>query len=178
MHKKRRMRMGETPMPALELLNMAIANKQYEGMFLFGPSGADAEKAITIVRGMIEKHAGHILVIKKWDERKLAYEVHKQKRGTYIVAFFTAPGAAIAQIERDVKLSEEVLRVLITSADHLNQTEMAAVEPQPIAPPPERNPWDRDMMGGFNDGPRSGSREGRPPRARRDEPVEAGADKD
>jgi len=33
-----------------------------------------------------------------------------------------------------VKLSEEVLRVLVTSADHLNEAEMAAVEPQPIAP--------------------------------------------
>jgi small subunit ribosomal protein S6 len=159
---------------------MATIAKQYEGMFLLGPSGADAEKAVTLVRGMIEKHAGTILVIKKWDERKLAYEIGKQKRGTYIVAFFNAPGAAIAQIERDVKLSEEVLRVLITSADHLNKDEMAAVEPQPIAPPPERNPWDRDMMGGgFNDGPRGGgSRDSRPSRGRRDEPAEVGADKD
>jgi small subunit ribosomal protein S6 len=158
---------------------MAIANKQYEGMFLLGPSGADAEKAVTLVRGMIEKHAGTILVIKKWDERKLAYEISKQKRGTYVVAFFTAPGASIAPLEREVKLSEEVLRVLITSADHLNKDEMAAVEPQPIAPPPERNPWDRDMMGGGGfEGRSGGSRDSRPPRGRRDEPAEVGADKD
>ena len=35
-------------------------------------------------------------------------------------------------IERDVNLSDDVLRVLITEADHLNQQEMEAVEPQPI----------------------------------------------
>jgi ribosomal protein S6 len=128
---------------------------------------------------MIEKHGGQIQVIKRWDERKLAYEISKQKRGTYIIAFFKAPGGAIVHIERDVSLSEEVLRVLITSADHLNETEMAAVEPQPIAPPPERNPWDRDMMNmGYGDSRSSGGREGRPPRARRDETVDAGFEKD
>ena len=138
---------------------------QYEGMFLLGPSGAEAEKAVAIVRGMIEKNGGQIQVIKKWDERKLAFEIGKQKRGTYVIAFFKAPGGAITHLERDVKLSEDVMRVLVTSADHLNETEMAAVEPQPIAPPPERNPWDRDMMGmgygGEGGGGRSGGGGGR-----------------
>jgi small subunit ribosomal protein S6 len=160
---------------------------QYEGMFLLGPSGADAEKAVAIVRTMIEKHGGQIQVIKKWDERKLSYEIGKSKRGTYILAFFKAPGGAIAPLERDVKLSEEVLRVLITSADHLNETEMAACEPQPIAPPVERNPWDRpEGMGmGFGGGSggaggsRGGYRDDRPARgARREETADVGAEKD
>src|ERR1700733_13887544 len=157
---------------------MAKSANQYEGMFLLGPSGAEPEKAIGIVKAMIEKHGGKIQVIKKWDERKLAYEIGKQKRGTYIIAFFTAPGAAVTAIERDVKLSEEVLRVLVTRADHLNEKEMNAVEPQPIAPPPERNPWDRPDMGmgmGMGGGGRGGydrpPREDRGdrPRGRRDE---------
>ncbi len=129
---------------------------QYEGMFLLGPAGAEPENAIKIVRGMIEKHDGKIQVIKKWDERKLAYEIGKQKRGTYIIAFFRAEGAAVSAIERDVKLSEEVLRALVTRADHLSEKEMAAVEPQPIAPPVERNSWDRPDSGG-----RGGYREDR-----------------
>jgi small subunit ribosomal protein S6 len=164
---------------------MAIATtqevlNQYEGMFLLGPSGADAEKAIAIVRGMVEKHGGQIQVIKKWDERKLAFEIGKQKRGTYIICFFKALGSAITPLERDVKLSEDVLRVLVTSADHLNETEMAAVEPQPIAPPPERNPWDREMMGmsfgGGNDrGGGGGGRGGYDrPRGRREETADVG----
>ena len=157
---------------------------QYEGMFLLGPSGADPEKAVTLVRGMIEKHGGQIQVIKKWDERKLAFEIGKQKRGTYIIAFFKAPGGAIAPLERDVKLSEDVMRVLVTSADHLNETEMAAVEPQPIAPPPERNAWDREMMGmNFEGGGGGGGRSGgggnrggydRPRGPRREETADVG----
>src|SRR5437773_2749836 len=111
------------------------ANNTYEAMFLFGPAAAsDAEGAVTTAKGIIERHGGAILVIKKWDERKLSYEIKGQKRGTYVIAFFTAPGGAVTQIERDVNLSEEILRVIVLRADHLNKDEMAAVEPQPIQP--------------------------------------------
>ena len=150
---------------------MADKQNQYEAMFLL-PAGAsaDVEGSINAVRGVIEKHEGKILVIKKWDERKLAYEVNRQKRGTYIIAYFTASGEAVGPIERDVKLNEQVLRVMITKADHLNQQEMEAVEPQPIQPREERNPWDRPS---WNDRPPRDDRprEDRAPRA----PREAGA---
>jgi ribosomal protein S6 len=164
-------------------------------MFLLGAAAtAELEKSTALVRGIIERHGGTILVLKKWDERKLAYEIKGQKRGLYIIAYFTAPGAAIGSIERDVNLSEDVLRVLITDAEHLNQAEMEAVEPQPIQPREERAPWDRpyestgggrpergdsrggdtrggDSRGGFD---RGGDRPARPAR----EPLSAGADKD
>src|SRR5687767_776689 len=62
------------------------APSQYEAMFLLGPSAtADLDGAIALCRSMIERHQGKVLVIKKWDERKLAYEVNGQKRGTYII---------------------------------------------------------------------------------------------
>ena|SRR5450432_3025303 len=140
---------------------MATANKTYEAMFLL-PAGAvtEQEKSIQLVRGIIERHDGKISVIKKWDERKLTYEINSQKRGLYIIAFFTAPGPAVTAIERDVNLSEEVIRVLVTHADHLNESEMNAVEPQPIQPREERAPWDRP---GFNTDDRRPRRDDREP---------------
>jgi small subunit ribosomal protein S6 len=170
-----------------------IKENKYEGMFLLGAAAtADVEKSTTMVRGIIERHGGKLLVLKKWDERKLTYEIKGQKRGLYIISYFTAPGAAVASIERDVNLSEDVLRVLITDAEHLNQAEMDAVEPQPIQPREERAPWDRPYenagggggggrperggdRGGFDrGGDRGGDRPARPPR----EAAPAGFDKD
>ena len=154
---------------------------QYEAMFLFPPPGVtDVEGMIKIATGFIERHGGKLILIKKWDERKLAYEIKKQKRGTYIIAYFMAPGKAVGAIERDVTLSEDVLRVMITDASHLTQKEMEAVEPQPIQPREERAPWDRPD---FNRPPRRDDRprEDRPrdDRPRRDEaPAEAGATAD
>ncbi len=152
-----------------------VKQNVYEAMFLLGPSGADGDKAVSLVKGMVEKHGGAIKVIKKWDERKLAFEIGKQKRGTYVIAYFTAPTTAIVPMERDVKLSEDVMRVLVTRAEHLNEAEMNAVEPQPIAPPPERNPWDRPE-GGYGGGGGGGGRDRGPRGPRRDDSVPAGAD--
>jgi small subunit ribosomal protein S6 len=161
-----------------------VKQKQYEAMFLFPPPGTtDVDAMIKTAQGIIERHGGKVMVIKKWDERKLYYEIKHQKRGTYILAYFTAPGAAVGAIERDVNLSEDVLRVMVTTAEHLSKKEMEAVEPQPIQPREERAPWDRPD---FNRPPR---REDRGPserglldrdRVRREEaaPAEAGAEKD
>jgi len=164
---------------------------QYEAMFLLGASFAtELDNAQKIVRGIIEHHAGEIIVLKKWDERKLAYEIKGQKRGLYIIAYFKAPGTAVAAIERDVNLSDQVLRVLVTTADHLNAEEMAKVEPQPIIPREERPSWDRPIWddrapgGGRGDygdhGDRGdrGDRSERPPRPRKDENPEAAVGKE
>ena len=119
---------------------------QYEAMFLFPATGTmELQACLDIARTMVERHGGQIIVLKKWDERKLAYEMEKQKRGLYVLCYFRNDGTGITGLERDVRLSEQVLRVLITRADHVNETEMAAVEPQPIAPPREDRPsWETD----------------------------------
>jgi small subunit ribosomal protein S6 len=141
---------------------------QYEAMFLFGQAAAaDLEHATQTVRQMIERHGGQIQVLKRWDERKLAYEISGQKRGTYIISYFRAPGAAVGQIERDVNLSEEVLRVMVTRAEHLNLQEMEAVEPQPIVRE-ERPSWERDDRP-----PRRDDRGPRDDRPRDDRPRDA-----
>lgn len=165
----------------------------YEAMFLVGPvAQTQNDHGVALCQGIIERHGGQITVIKKWDERKLTYEIKRQKRGTYVIAFFNAPGGAIASIERDVKLNDDVLRVLVTTADHLNETEMNAVEPQPIIRE-ERPAFDRAWSdgggyggggGGGGGGGRGGDRferggerpAGRP--RRDDAPAEAGVDKD
>lgn len=140
----------------------------YEAMFLLGAAHAtDVDGATKIVRGIIERHEGKIIVLKKWDERKLAYEIRGEKRGLYIIAFFTSPPPAIVAIVRDVELSDDILRVMVTKADHLNAEEMAAVEPQPIMPREERNPWDRPQWEDRPSGPRRDR--DRPPRSGRDE---------
>ncbi|MGC4031063.1 MAG: 30S ribosomal protein S6 [Tepidisphaeraceae bacterium] len=143
-----------------------MAKDKYEGMFLF-PGSANAEESVKRVRDLIEKQGGTVLVAKKWDERKLAYEIKKQKRGLFVIAYFTGPGAAIAPITRDVNLSDDILRVLITDASHLSQEEMERVEPQPIVVAPPRE----DRGFGFD----GGSRGDRGPRGPRREEEAANA---
>lgn len=67
-----------------------------------------------------------LVAMRKWDDRRLAYEIDKQKRGVYLLAYITCPVDQVAHLERDVQISEQVLRVLITKADHLSGEEIAS----------------------------------------------------
>lgn len=101
----------------------------YEGMFLIGQAQAvNFGEVIAHIRHTIERYGGSIIAMRKWDERRLAYEIDKQKRGLYILAYFSAPNAEMGQIERAFNLSEQVLRMLITRADHMTLEEMQAAD--------------------------------------------------
>ena len=113
----------------------------YEGLFLFGTAATvDVDGSVKQIGELVERHGGEILLLRKWDERKLAYEIKKNKRGLYVLCFFKAPGAAVDKITREINLSEQILRVLITDASHLTLDEMKAMEPQqPVKEAPRRS---------------------------------------
>lgn len=87
----------------------------YEGMFLLDSARAakDWEGTEALVTGVLQRYGARLLLKDKWDERKLAYPVKKQRRGMYYLAYFDAPSASLAQIRQDLLLTEGVLRFLI-----------------------------------------------------------------
>ncbi len=108
-----------------------VVKRLYEAMFLVDPRGsktaasngvdsaaeADLDSISTATRKILEKAGAEIVSMKKWDERRLAYEINGKNRGTYILCFFHADGQKIRQIERDAQLSELILRVLILGTE-------------------------------------------------------------
>ncbi|MCP4710768.1 MAG: 30S ribosomal protein S6 [Planctomycetes bacterium] len=95
----------------------------YEGMFLVNAATAAEDWAgvIATIERIMERSEAVITKIDKWDERRLCYSIAGQKRGTYILCYFKSNPDAIGKIERDVQLSETVLRVLILRADRIPQ---------------------------------------------------------
>ncbi len=94
-------------------------NKLYEGMFLIDSSqaGADWDGIMAAIRTILEKAGAEIDSMRKWDDRRLAYEIKGKSRGTYILSYFRVDGERIQDIERAVQLSEKIMRVLILSAE-------------------------------------------------------------
>ncbi len=123
----------------------------YEAMFLI--DNGKAKDGLTDVRQEIaeavQRQEGELVNCEKWEERKLAYPVKRQKRGTYVLAHFNAPPDAIARLERAFQLSGSVLRVLITVDED---------GPEVVAPRQDRGEFQRGRQGS------------RPPR--RDRPQE------
>ena len=85
---------------------------KYEGMFLLdhGKVKSDPQKGIDDITAILEKHGAKVVQIGKWDERKLAYEINRQKRGTYVLAHFEADSDALDEIRGDLQLCESVSR--------------------------------------------------------------------
>ncbi|HUS72645.1 MAG TPA: 30S ribosomal protein S6 [Sedimentisphaerales bacterium] len=91
----------------------------YEAMFLVDSAeGSQNQDEITgTIKTILERAEAEIVSIKKWDVRKLAYKINGKTRGTYILCYFKADGERIQNIEKDVQLSEQIMRVLILSAE-------------------------------------------------------------
>ena len=87
----------------------------YEGMFVLDSAkvAASWDESVKQVHDILTKHSAEVVASRQWDERRLAYPIEGQKKGTYFLAFFRADGEAIREIEADCKLSELVLRDLI-----------------------------------------------------------------
>jgi small subunit ribosomal protein S6 len=101
----------------------------YEAMFLIGQNvSADLTAVIQHINEILARGNAEVIAMRKWDERRLAYEIRGQKRGLYILVYFRAPGPDVAHIERDCNLSEKILRAMILRADHMNTEQMQAAD--------------------------------------------------
>ena len=99
----------------------------YEAMFLANQGAAAAfGDLLAHINELFTRANANVIAMKKWDERRLAFEIDKQKRGVYILAYFTCPTDMVAHLERDVVISDKLLRVLVTNADHLTEEEIAS----------------------------------------------------
>ena len=111
----------------------------YEGMFLMSQAAVSnsLSDCIDLIQGMFDRVEAETLVLRKWEDRKLAYAISGQKRGTYLIAYFKVTPTSVVEIERACNLSEDVLRVLMTRCDHFGEEEMAEIYKEPAEEPEE-----------------------------------------
>ena len=109
-------------------------SRLYEAMFLVDTNiASDPEATKGMIRTLMDRASAELLLCSLWDERRLAYDVDKHKRAAYVLCYFRADGANISTMERDVQLSEHLLRVLVLRADHISDEELERIisESQP-----------------------------------------------
>jgi small subunit ribosomal protein S6 len=101
----------------------------YEGLFLFPQAQAgNLQAAIDHLKDILSRAKAEVIALRKWDERRLAFEIKGNKRGVYFLVYFRAPGTALTGIERACNLSEQLLRSMIIRADHVTQEQMEAAD--------------------------------------------------
>ncbi len=101
----------------------------YEGLFLFPQTvAADFQAAVDRLREILTKADAQIIGLRKWEERRLAYEIKGNKRGVYFLVYFRAARTSLIGIERSCNLWEQMLRFMIVRADNLTQEQMEAAD--------------------------------------------------
>lgn len=74
------------------------------------------------VNGLLTKHGAKIVSSKLWGERKLAYPIGRQTRGTYLLIYFESPTSAVSPIRRELELTEWVMREIVHAVDTIPAT--------------------------------------------------------
>ena len=86
--------------------------RPYEIMIIIDPEVDDRQVATTLERflAVITNDKGTIDNVDVWGRRRLAYEIKKRAEGVYVVVTFTAEPATAKELDRQLGLSEQILR--------------------------------------------------------------------
>ena len=104
--------------------------KNYETLFVLKATLTEEETAkhIENIQNVITANGAEIDATDKIGIRDLAYEVAKNKRGNYTIIYYKAEGSAIKEIERNLRINEDVIRFLTVKYE--NKKEQSIWEKQ------------------------------------------------
>ena len=85
-------------------------------------SAQQVDALATHLKTIIETEGGKVEKQEYWGLRSLAYRIKKNRKGHYVLLNVNAPGAAIAELERQLKINEDVLRYIASVKPLNNRT--------------------------------------------------------
>jgi small subunit ribosomal protein S6 len=86
----------------------------YEHVFLArqDASPQQVEELTAQMTGVVEQHGGKVTKTENWGVRSLTYRINKNRKAHFVLLNVDAPSAAIAEIERQERINEDVIRYL------------------------------------------------------------------
>ncbi|HEY9128905.1 MAG TPA: 30S ribosomal protein S6 [Sulfurovum sp.] len=86
----------------------------YETLFVIKPTLTEEEIAAQIakIKDVLAKEGAELVGTNEMGMRKLAYQVEKHNRGYYTVLFYKAAGSTIHELERNLKINEDIIKFL------------------------------------------------------------------
>jgi small subunit ribosomal protein S6 len=145
----------------------------YEHVFLARQdvSAQQVDALVEQYKGVIEAHGGKVGRIENWGLKSLTYRINKNRKAHYALMDIEAPAAAIHEMERQMRINEDVLRYMTIAVEEHEEGPSAMMQKRDRDDRPRRD-GDRPERGFGDRGPRPdrGDREDRPRRPREDRP--------
>src|SRR6201993_578900 len=95
----------------------------YEHVFLArqDASPQQVEELTTQMTGIVEQAGGKVTKTENWGVRSLTYRMNKNRKAHFVLLNIDAPSAVIAEIERQERISEDVIRYLSVRVEELEE---------------------------------------------------------
>ena len=92
--------------------------RTYEMAIVMRGDLADEDRAsqLETIQGWVKTNGGNIAKVDNWGRRRLAYEINNQRDGYYTLITAEMPAQAPHELERNLRINENVVRFLITVA--------------------------------------------------------------
>ena len=88
--------------------------KAYEIMYIVKPIEEEAFEAIVAkFENLITANGGNVEKTDRWGKRRLAYEIQDLQEGLYVLMTFEAEAATVKELDRVMKITDEVMRHMI-----------------------------------------------------------------
>jgi small subunit ribosomal protein S6 len=112
----------------------------YEMMFILRPdlNQEQINKQMHKYKDLLKNEGAEKISMEVWGKRRLAYPIKNFNDGIYILTYYNASGSQVAPVERDMRLSEEVIRYLTIKHDknlEFEEKEIPSAESIPISSP-------------------------------------------
>ena len=93
--------------------------REYELMVIINPEVDDRAVEPTLKKFLevVTRENGTVDNIDIWGRRRLAYEIQKKSEGIYAVVNFTATSEATQELDRQLKLNEQIMRTKVLRAE-------------------------------------------------------------
>jgi small subunit ribosomal protein S6 len=93
--------------------------RTYELLFIVNTAATDADVdgLLEQLNGIITASGGNVDKTDKWGVRKLAYRVHRQTEGAYILLAFSCGAQAVRELERRLRVADMVLKFITVRMD-------------------------------------------------------------
>lgn len=96
-----------------------MATHVYEGLFIFDSNkyARDTAAVSGNLTNVIQQHGGKILASRLWEERRLAYPIGGQRKGTYWLTYFELDTLQLGAVNAQFKLDDNILRSMTLKID-------------------------------------------------------------
>jgi len=102
----------------------------YETLFVVHPEkGTRMKELIERFRKVVEGQEGTVAHVDEWGMRDLAYRIDKQAKGFYTLLQYNSSARAVEELERNLRLTDGILRYLTVRADEATQGQPVAKHP-------------------------------------------------